>query len=270
MNIKNIFKISIIILILLLSISSIYASDDLDEADDDEDFNDNFDLDDDMDDEDLDDSDEYDDIDDEDLDDSDEYDEDLDDFEEENITDFDYLKYKLSSYLTKYGNESGNNWTLSQEFLDEYEIYLTNSFDYTLNESSEAYQTYLKIFDSVTSTFNEYNLTENETEYLKFMIIFYLNHYGNLSENYTWNESDEFDTYIPPIMYLSAMAGFKSPIKAYSQNLSKGYYSPVTSNENLTQYDNQTNSFEIELDISGIDNIVVLFLIIFLIILIIL
>lgn len=153
------------------------------------------------------------------------FDDDADDFEDESddedliedieiddsnysYSDFDFLKYKITHYLDKYGNCSTHNWTESEEFISEYQIYITNSSNYTLNESSEGYDTYLKIYDSITSTFREYNLTENETSYLKFMIIFYLNHYGNVSANYTWNESDSFANYTPPFYSLGAIFDF--------------------------------------------------------------
>ena len=232
-HIKNIFKISIVLLLLLVCLGSIYAADnsqvslndnseddfDLDEFDDEEidesdDGDDDWDLDDDNDDDDLDDSDDDSDDDfddDEDLDDSDDNDDDdLDDdidFNESDYiySDFDYLKFKITFYLDRYGNCSDHNWTESEEFLSEYQIYLLNPSNYTLNESSEGYETYLKIYDSITSTFNDYNLTENETDYLKFMVIFYLNHYGNVSANYTWNESESFANFTPPIYLLGAL-----------------------------------------------------------------
>ena len=92
----------------------------------------------------------------------------------------------------KYGNNSDLKWIETDDFYNEYQIYLDNPSNYTFNESAEGYETYLKIFDSITSTFCDYNLTENQTDYLKFMIIYYLNHFGNVSANYTWNESDDF------------------------------------------------------------------------------
>ena len=109
---------------------------------------------------------------------------------------FDYLEFKIISYLNKFGN-SDENWTESDEFLAEYKLYLDNSSNYALNESNECYELYLKIYDSIVSTFGEYNLTQNETDYLSFLIIFYLNHYGNCSD-IAWNESCKFSTCCPP------------------------------------------------------------------------
>ncbi|MEE1128886.1 MAG: hypothetical protein UHW99_02780, partial [Methanobrevibacter sp.] len=116
-------------------------------------------------------------------------DDDFDDYEE--ISDFEYLRYKIISYLDKFGSAADENWTESEGFLTGYPSYLNNSENYTFNESDESYETYLKIYDSVVSSFEDYNLTHNETDYLKFLVIYYLNNYGNCS-NYTWNESDEF------------------------------------------------------------------------------
>ncbi len=108
------------------------------------------------------------------------------------LTEFDYLILKMQYYFMKYGNNSDLKWIETDDFYNEYQIYLDNPSNYTFNESAEGYETYLKIFDSITSTFCDYNLTENQTDYLKFMIIYYLNHFGNVSANYTWNESDDF------------------------------------------------------------------------------
>lgn len=235
--IKNILKISILALLLLVCVGSIYAADDnhvtlsnnfggddLDEdvdGFDDDDFGDDEDLDDDDDDEDLEDDEGLDDDDDEDLD-----DEDLDDDEyEDDYSDFDYLKFKITCYLDKYGNCSYHNWTDTEEFLNEYQLFLDNPSNYTLNESSEGYETYLKIYDSIVSTFGDYNLTENETGYLKFMVIFYLNHYGNVSANYTWNESESFANFTPSKYLLGA------------------YYFPIAESTAFHEFDNYINSF---------------------------
>ena len=232
-HIKNIFKISIVLLFLLITAGSISAADTgLDDVSD----NDDFELDEDLDDELNDDSDDFDEDFDEDLD--DELDDDSDDFDEDfdedlddeldddsddfdyngsdeidyyNYSDFDYLKLKITYYLDKYGNATTYNWTEIDEFLNEYQIYLLKPSNYTLNQSAEGYETYLKIFDSITSTFGEYNLTENETEYLKFMVIFYLNHYGNVSANYTWNESESFSNFTLPICLLDRVFDWAMP-----------------------------------------------------------
>ena len=261
-------------LLLLVCVGSIYAADnahslgdtsdsddldldeDLDDFDDEE-LDDDDDFDDDEDDEDLDDDDDEDDEDeddDEDLDDDDEDldDEDLEDDDNEtyySLSDFDYLQLKIISYLDRYGNCSDYNWTESEEFLSEYQIYLSDPSNYTLNESSEGYQTYLKIYDSIISTFPDYNLTENETDYLKFMVIFYLNTYGNVSANYTWNESESFEnfTFVPPF-YLGAF--FLGKATALPQEFASSHiYSPMpdyplnnsTAEVNQTSADSQQN-----------------------------
>jgi len=234
--IKNLLKFSIVLLLLLVCLGSIHAADDvnvnLTESSEDIDF-----------DEDLDDEGDDDSADD-DLD--DEGDDDLTD-EDDNesdytFSDFDYLKFKITHYLDNYGNCSCHNWTESEEFLNEYQVYLLNPSNYTLNESSEGYETYLKIYDSVTVTFKDYNLTENETGYLKFMVIFYLNHYGNVSSNHTWNESESFANYTPPLYLLGAI--FKDvAMELTSQesafNVHSSYYSIYSPLSNSTDV-NQT------------------------------
>ena len=203
---KSFFKISIILILLIITVGSIYAADNADSSlnvnpDDDfvlnEDMDDDFDEDDDEDDSGEDDSDddfdEDDDEDDSDEDDSDDEDlDDEDDYNDSDVDDFEFLEFNILAYLEKYGNCTDENWTGSEDFLNEYQIYLSDPSNYTLNQSAEGYETYLKIYNSTVSTFGDYNLTENETAYLKFLIIYYLNHYGNVSANYTWNESDDF------------------------------------------------------------------------------
>ncbi len=212
----NIIKILIILILLVVSVGSISAADDSnfvsdDNSDDDfdldEELEDNLDdeSDDDLDDEDFEDDESDDDLDDEDFED-DESDDDLynesdddwdDDLDDGNYTDFDYLDFKIKSYLIQYGNYSYFNWTESEHFMSEYQVFLLNQSNYTLNSSAEGYETYLKIFDSIISTFGDYNLTENETEYLKFMIIYYLNNFGNVSANFTWDENQSFANFTP-------------------------------------------------------------------------
>lgn len=192
-------------MVLFILIGSIHAADDSQsdltvEVDDDFDLDDDEDLDD-SDDESLDD---FDMDDDENLDDSDDEELDYEDFEESDyFRSYDYLEYKVMSYLERYGNCSEDNWTESESFLNEYQIYRANPSNYTLNKSAEGYNAYLKIFDSITSTFGDYNVTDDQTEYLKFLIIYYLNHYGNVSANYTWNESEGFANYTPPFDFLA-------------------------------------------------------------------
>ena len=204
---KSFFKISIILILLIITVGSIYAADNADSSlnvNPDDDFvlnedmdDDDFDEDDDEDDSGEDDSDddfdEDDDEDDSDEDDSDDEDlDDEDDYNDSDVDDFEFLESNILAYLEKYGNCTDENWTGSEDFLNEYQIYLSDPSNYTLNQSAEGYETYLKIYNSTVSTFGDYNLTENETAYLKFLIIYYLNHYGNVSANYTWNESDDF------------------------------------------------------------------------------
>ena len=87
----------------------------------------------------------------------------------------------------------GESGTEPIELVAPGKYYKHKNYHYVVyEESAEGYETYLKIYNSTVSTFGDYNLTENETAYLKFLIIYYLNHYGNVSANYTWNESDDF------------------------------------------------------------------------------
>ena len=232
-HLKNILKISIILMLLIVVAGSAYAADDsqskitdsLDDFELDEEFDDDLediddDSDDDLDGDDEDIDDDFDDDldgDDEDID--DDSDDDLDEYNDTeldvNMSDYDYLEFKILRYLEKYGNCTDENWTSSEKFLNEYRTYLENPSNYTLNESAEGYQTYLKIYDSITSTFEDYNLTENETTYLKFLIIFYLNNYGNVSANYTWNETEDGFEYFNPWFTVDACLGsasFECPI----------------------------------------------------------
>ena len=143
------------------------------------------------------------------------------------------------SYLERYGNCSEDNWTESESFHDEYQIYLANSSDYTLNESAEGYNTYLKIFDSITSTFGDYNLTNNQTMFLKFLIIYYLNNYGNVSANYTWNKSESFENYTPPFDFMAdAMCCRIAGNAAAGES---GYYSEVYAPLSFIQSNNLTD-----------------------------
>ena len=285
---KSFFKISIILLLLIISVGSIYAADGADSTLNDN-QDDNFVLDEDMDDDsDYDDSDNSDDDSDEEDDDSDDDNDDFDDdsydeddsdeeYNESENNGFEFLEYKILSYLEKYGNCTDENWTESEDFLNEYQIYLSNPSKYTLNESAEGYQTYLKIYNSIVSTFGDYNLTENETAYLKFLIIYYLNHYGNVSADYTWNESDDFENFNPKYLlgayYMgcaseSASAYNKShdvfkhlnslvhPIlSVFSSDLNKTVEESNVTNSNMTYGDMASDSN------SGWTNIIILFLV---------
>ena len=216
----DILKISIILMIVLIAVGSAYAADDSpselnDDSGDDFELDDsNDDLEDDENQDDDDDSD-NDLEDDENLDDDDDSDEDLDDDEsDDNYSDFDYLEYKIMAYLERYGNCTDDDWTESEEFLNEYQTYLADPSNYVLNESAEGYKTYLKIFDSITSTFGNYNLTDNETAYLKFMIIYYLNHYGNVSADSEWNESESFENFTLPKFFATALPDIAKVLQA--------------------------------------------------------
>ncbi len=287
---KNLFKISILLVFLLICLGSVYASDNShfslnEDSDDDFELDDEFDNDDleddEFEDDDLDDEFDNDDLEDDELDDDeldddelddDEFeDDDLDDFNESDysFSDFDYLKLKITYYLDRYGNCSYYNWTESDEFLNEYQVYLLNPSNYTLNESSEGYQTYLKIYDSIISTFGEYNLTENETAYLKFMVIFYLNYYGNVSANYTWNESESFSNFTLPFDILGAMAHVLSgSASAFEFNHYSNIINPFISLDNnnstdvnLTSTNNHANA---EVPHSGDFNLIIFLIVVFL------
>ena len=210
---KSIFKIAIILILLMVAVGAVSAADNSDStiSDSPDDFKLNEDLDDgpnddpDEGDDDSEDEFEEDDEGDDGSDDEDDEDDEDDDFND-SYSDYDFLEMKILLYLEKYGNVTDENWTESQDFLDEYQVYLNDPSKYTLNETLEGYQTYVKIFDSITSTFGDYNITENETAYLKFLIIYYLNHFGNVSANYTWNESESFENFTPEIYYCTAFA----------------------------------------------------------------
>lgn len=253
-----------------------YIDEDLDDGTDfDDDLNDDSDFEDDSD---WDDDSDFDD--DGDLDDGSDFDdEDIDDLNisDDYFTSYEYLKFKTISYLDRFGNCSDENWTQSEEFLSEYQIYLKDPSNYTLNESSKGYETYLKIFNSITSTFGDYNLSDNETEYLKFMIIYYLNHYGNVSENYTWNESDEFYSYVPWFCLTSAISGsasdsdiieFLYPVYKNSNILSDSLTSVSLDNSNATSNASCLNTTSTE-NYGWLGNIFILLLMVILVILII-
>ena len=304
---KNIFKIAIILILLMVAVGAVSAADNSDStiSDSPDDFKLNEDLDDgpnDDPDEGGDDSegDEGDEEDDEfeddgsddegdefedDDDSEDEEDDEGDEFEDDDFndsdsdySDYDYLEMKILLYLEKYGNVTDENWTESQDFLDEYQVYLNDPSKYTLNETLEGYQTYVKIFDSITSTFGDYNITENETAYLKFLIIYYLNHFGNVSSNYTWNESESFENFTPEIYYCTAFAmGCASahefsPIGFYDSFKSlNDIASPILGNSTDTNATANVTSVDAPGDNSSWwDNILILILIAALIVLVIL
>ncbi len=299
---KNIFKIAIILILLMVAVGAVSAADNSDStiSDSPDDFKLNEDLDDgpnddpdegddnsedefEEDDEGDDGSDDEDDEDDEDDDefeddDSEDDEDDEDDDFNDSYSDYDFLEMKILLYLEKYGNVTDENWTESQDFLDEYQVYLNDPSKYTLNETLEGYQTYVKIFDSITSTFGDYNITENETAYLKFLIIYYLNHFGNVSANYTWNESESFENFTPEIYYCTAFAmGCASahefsPIGFYDsfKNLND-IASPILGNSTDTNATANVTSVDAPGDNSSWwDNILILILIAALIVLVIL
>ena len=275
---KNIFKIAIILILLMVAVGAVSAADNSDSTI--SDSPDDFKLNEDLDDGPNDDPDEG-------GDDSegDEGDEEDDEFEDDDFndsdsdySDYDYLEMKILLYLEKYGNVTDENWTESQDFLDEYQVYLNDPSKYTLNETLEGYQTYVKIFDSITSTFGDYNITENETAYLKFLIIYYLNHFGNVSANYTWNESESFENFTPEIYYCTAFAmGCASahefsPIGFYDSFKSlNDIASPILGNSTDTNATANVTSVDAPGDNSSWwDNILILILIAALIVLVIL
>ena len=295
---KNIFKIAIILILLMVAVGAVSAADNSDStiSDSPDDFKLNEDLDDgpnddpesddDSEDEEGDEEDDgSDDEGDEFEDDDDSEDEEDDEFEDDDFndsdsdySDYDYLEMKILLYLEKYGNVTDENWTESQDFLDEYQVYLNDPSKYTLNETLEGYQTYVKIFDSITSTFGDYNITENETAYLKFLIIYYLNHFGNVSANYTWNESESFENFTPEIYYCTAFAmGCASahefsPIGFYDSFKSlNDIASPILGNSTDTNATANVTSVDAPGDNSSWwDNILILILIAALIVLVIL
>ena len=279
---KNIFKIAIILILLMVAVGAVSAADNSDStiSDSPDDFKLNEDLDDgpndDPDEGDDDSEDEFEE-DDEGDDGSDDEDDEDDDFND-SYSDYDFLEMKILLYLEKYGNVTDENWTESQDFLDEYQVYLNDPSKYTLNETLEGYQTYVKIFDSITSTFGDYNITENETEYLKFLIIYYLNHFGNVSANYTWNESESFENFTPEIYYCTAFArGCASahefsPIGFYDSFKSlNDIASPILGNSTDTNATANVTSVDAPGDHgSWWDNILILILIVALVVLVIL
>ncbi|MBR6928418.1 MAG: hypothetical protein IKH62_05275 [Methanobrevibacter sp.] len=282
---KNIFKIAIILILLMVAVGAVSAADNSDStiSDSPDDFKLNEDLDDgpnddpDEGDDNPEDEFEEDDEGDDGSDDKDDEDDEDDDFND-SYSDYDFLEMKILLYLEKYGNVTDENWTESQDFLDEYQVYLNDPSKYTLNETLEGYQTYVKIFDSITSTFGDYNITENETAYLKFLIIYYLNHFGNVSANYTWNESESFENFTPEIYYCTAFAmGCASahefsPIGFYDsfKNLND-IASPILGNSTDTNATANVTSVDAPGDNSSWwDNILILILIAALIVLVIL
>ena len=307
---KNIFKIAIILILLMVAVGAVSAADNSDStiSDSPDDFKLNEDLDDgpnddpegdddseddEGDEEDDGSDDEGDEFEDDDDSEDEEDDEDDDEFEDDDseddeddedddfndsYSDYDFLEMKILLYLEKYGNVTDENWTESQDFLDEYQVYLNDPSKYTLNETLEGYQTYVKIFDSITSTFGDYNITENETAYLKFLIIYYLNHFGNVSANYTWNESESFENFTPEIYYCTAFAmGCASahefsPIGFYDSFKSlNDIASPILGNSTDTNATANVTSVDAPGDNSSWwDNILILILIAALIVLVIL
>ena len=197
-----------------------WGDNDLDEDSDDSDLDDDSDWgDDDLDDSDLDDGDDFDDWDDSEFDDGDDFDDYLCILRDQSIFavyfgtfgcsddpcynssgigcnvyqnySFDTLKSDILITLERFGNSSDANWTESDEFNRIYQSYLKDNASYGLDESNENYDTYLKIYNAFVSALEHYNLTDNETAYLKCLIMYYLNNYGNCT-NSTWYEYISF------------------------------------------------------------------------------
>ena len=244
---KSFFKISIILILLIITVGSIYAADNADSSlnvNPDDDFVLNEDMDDDFDEDDDEDDPDEDDSEDEELDDE-------DDYNDSDVDDFEFLEFNILAYLEKYGNCTDENWTGSEDFLNEYQIYLSDPSNYALNESAEGYETYLKIYNSTVSTFGDYNLTENETAYLKFLIIYYLNHYGNVSANYTWNESDDFGRFhlwefSTALAKGFASGGISAPEESYKvvKNLDNMFYPTLATSSDLNRTEEGSNATE--------------------------
>lgn len=169
-----------------------------------------------------------------------------------NCNDFNHLNLRILIYLEKFGNCSDENWTQSEDFISKYQAYLVDNTSYELDKNNENYETYLKIYNSIVSTFDG-NLTDNETAYLKFLIMYYFNNYGNCS-NYTWNESDEFSQFYPSYLVtalfdtssISAHAGNNQYTNFNNQMLVPfvGVESNSTSNNNVTSLNQQNNSID--------------------------
>ena len=117
---------------------------------------------------------------------------------------FESFKVDILTYLDRFGNSSDANWTESDEFNEIYQLYLKDNSSYCINQSNENYDTYMKIYDSIVSTFGYGNLTDNETEYLKVLIMYYLNNYGNCI-NDTWNETSGYGHWFAKSLYLGAV-----------------------------------------------------------------
>ena len=109
----------------------------------------------------------------------------------------------------------------------EFKSFDSNNLTEYLNQSDENYEIYSKIYNSITSTFEKYNLTDNETDYLKFYILYYLNHFGNCTD-YEWNESDEFENfrldYALKCMVLSACYGGSAEGSASAMPIIGSYF----------------------------------------------
>ena len=139
--------------------------------------------------------------DDEDFDDEDyeeDYDEDDEDYEDyedyEDISSFDYYNDRILKYLEKFGN-APEDWYMEEDFNKTYKLYLEDSSSYSLDEENENYETHLKIYDSIFSTLERTDLEDNETNYFKFLVMYYLNNYANTT-NYTWDEEDSFEKFL--------------------------------------------------------------------------
>ena len=233
-------------MLLIVSVGSIYAADDLMESENNLDIDDDFELDDDSDlDDEFDDDWDYEDWDDIDFDFDDE------DFEDLNFTffNYDFLKYKIISYLEYNGNSSDVNWTESEDFYAQYQIYLDNPENYTLNQSSENYEIALKIYNSITSSFEHFNLTDNETEYLKFLIIYYLNNYGgNLSE---------YEDYYSEYFYIMAKASCLDYNKVLNRFYSKNLNNVNSLKTSIPSVDVDSGVVGNETNSTGIGNLTV-------------
>ena len=103
------------------------------------------------------------------------------------------------------------------------------------------------------------------------MIIHYLNHYGNVSANYTFNESDEFYNYHMPLQYLALSLGGMFSCSA-SSNGQNHYFNNnnnqfvFSSNSNETLNETALENIDVEFELSWWGILILLILVILLVI----
>ena len=151
-------------------------------------------------------------------------DEDDEDYEDYEANDFDYMKYKIFRYLEKFGSIE-ENWHESEDFNNSYKAYLEDNSSYCLDEANENYETHLKIYNSVLRALEDKNFTEEETNYLKFLLMYFLNNAD--TSNYTWNEEDDFENFIDDFL-VTCMAALDT-----DKNIGSNYQSNKENNDKL-------------------------------------